>query len=235
MMETLRTKDVVTPTKNELFWGILCWFMYALGFPLLLSLIFDVETPGGSYWFQITHFICCFLLTGGLFFRFLGRSSRPLRGKWKTVFFAVIQGFAAYFVLRMLFEWLSFQILSWTETQLKVPNQEAVEGLMAYDFAPMAICSILLAPVTEEILSRGMVFAPLCQKWPWVGYVATTLLFAGMHTLGFIGQVSAVQSLTSFLIYIPAGLVMGWMYQKTKSIYGPIFLHMLVNFIAVFG
>ena len=235
MLETLREKDVIAPSKKEMLWGILCWVMFELGFPLILTLIFDTETAKGAYWFQIAYFICTFLLTGGLFFKYLGRSSKPLRGNAKNVFFAVVQGFAMYFVLTLLFEGAVTQILYHTDTRMFNPNQEMIEGILEYSMIPVAICSVLLVPVTEELLVRGMVFAPLCRKWPWLAYLVSTLLFAGMHTLSFAMDMTFLQGLTSFLLYIPAGLVMGWIFQKTQSILGPIFLHMVLNFIAIFG
>ena len=234
-MKTLREKNVVAPGKKELLWGILCWVMFAGGFHVILSLIFDLDSDQGVYWFQIAYFACCFLLVGGLFFRFLISSFKNIRGNAKDMLFAVAGGFAAYFVLTLFSEFGAAGLLHSTGNDYFNPNQDAVEAILGYQLVPMAICSVLLVPVTEEVLVRGMVFAPICRKWPWLAYIASTLLFAGMHTLAYVGEMTFIQGLTNFLLYIPAGLVMGWMYQKTRNIWGPIILHMLINLVAIFG
>lgn len=234
-MRTLREKNVAAPDKKELLWGILCWVMFAGGFNVILALFFDLDSANGVYWYQIVYFICCFLLVGGLFGRFLFRSLKNIKGNAMDMLFAVAGGFAAYFFITLITEFGAAELLHSTGNTYFNPNQDAVENILGYQLVPMAICSVLLVPVTEEVLVRGMVFAPLCRKWPWLGYLASTLVFAGMHTLAYMADMTFIQGLTNFLLYIPAGLVMGWMYQKTRNIWGPIFLHMLINLVAIFG
>lgn len=232
MLATLREKNLVTPNKREFFLGILCWAMYEIGFPLLLPGLFDISTESGAFWFQITYFICSFFLTGGVLFGFLRRSFAPLRGRGKHLFLDLVQAVAVYYVLTLLFQWLALLI---TGNQLVTPNQTAVEGLLDYGLIPMAICSILLVPITEELLVRGVVFGTLCKRQPWLAYVVSTLLFAAMHTLSFSPEMTFLQFLGNFILYLPAGPVMGWMYQRTRTVIGPILLHMTINFLAVFG
>ena len=100
--------------------------------------------------------------------------------------------------------------------------------------AAMAVCTVLLAPVTEECLVRGALFAPLCRRKPWLAYVVTSVLFSLLHIVQHYeaGQALLPYFLT-FLEYLPAGLVLGWAYQRTRSVWGPIALHSVINLLAV--
>ena len=96
----------------------------------------------------------------------------------------------------------------------------------------MFICTVILVPITEECLVRGMIFGPICRKSPLLAYVVSAAVFAGLHLIAGIGSVSWVTTLQNFLGYLPSGIVLGWMYQRTGTIAGPIFLHCFMNLIA---
>jgi len=39
--------------------------------------------------------------------------------------------------------------------------------------------------------------------------------------------------LLAALQYIPAGIALGWTYEKCNTVWGPIFLHMTINAVSV--
>ena len=104
--------------------------------------------------------------------------------------------------------------------------------LLNYKPLPMLVCTCILAPVTEECLVRGVIFAPICKRNPLLAYVLSSVVFAGLHLLASIGEMSVMNAVENFLTYLPSGIVLGWMYQRTGTIIGPIALHCTVNTIS---
>lgn len=103
-------------------------------------------------------------------------------------------------------------------------NQVGLEGLFS-NSSPitMFISVVILAPIIEEVLFRG---------------IFMKVLFAGKDTLGFIVCAVAftlVHSPTdfySFLIYFTMALGLGWIYWRTERIEASIFAHFLNNLLA---
>ena len=113
-------------------------------------------------------------------------------------------------------------------------NQNTAEGYLLGHPLVYGLCVVLLAPITEEILVRGVIFAPLCKKSPLLAYLVSILAFGALHLLvGIDAGQSARELLLTFVQYLPAGIFCGWVYQRTKSIYASIFLHILANLISV--
>ena len=88
-----------------------------------------------------------------------------------------------------------------------------------------ALLVVIVAPITEETLFRGLFFGALRSHSSfWVAGVASGLLFGAVH----LGQGDiAVGGLLAFF-----GLILAWLYERTGSLGPPIALHMLNNTIA---
>lgn len=85
---------------------------------------------------------------------------------------------------------------------------------------PTAIYLALITSFGEEILFRGAV-------QPFAGLVFTAVLFGLLH-LGQDGLVSAWS-----VWAVIAGLLLGWMYQETGSLWPPIVAHFSVNVVSI--
>lgn len=238
MRETFRVRDAVAPTKLELLCGLGCWILYLIGIPrLLLWLLpllgFDLNSVRGASLAQIAAFVLDFILVLLVFRKFLWRSVLPLKGQGRRLFSTIVRGFVLYWLLGYL---ISMVILMFSTAMEVLPenrNNEAISTIMTSYTLPMAISTVVLAPVTEECLMRGMLFAPICKRRPWVAYLVTTVLFGLLHTFQYIGVQPWRTLALSFLQYLPAGIVLGWAYQRTRSIWSAIALHSLINLVAV--
>ncbi|MBQ4522646.1 MAG: CPBP family intramembrane metalloprotease [Lachnospiraceae bacterium] len=102
-------------------------------------------------------------------------------------------------------------------------NNEASQ-LISMDSIFMIWSVILLAPIAEEIIYRGIVLR-LCEKSMSfaVANVIQALLFGIYH-------MNLVQGIYAFF----CGLVLGYICKKRKSIIASIFLHMVVNISSYF-
>jgi membrane protease YdiL (CAAX protease family) len=106
------------------------------------------------------------------------------------------------------------------------PHQEDIaEGFGAIPVQVLLI--VVLAPVSEEICFRGMLYGGLREKLPRVGAaLIAAAIFGGLHALT---GVSAVPPLIAF------GFLLSLLYEKTGSILPGIVLHMLNNSVALLG
>jgi membrane protease YdiL (CAAX protease family) len=88
----------------------------------------------------------------------------------------------------------------------------------------LAIQAIILAPVIEEILFRGVLYPALKQQgYPKLALWGTSMFFGAMHV-----NMMLLAPLT-FL-----GLMLVWLYERTDNLAAPIFAHSffnLVNFV----
>jgi uncharacterized protein len=85
---------------------------------------------------------------------------------------------------------------------------------------------VIAAPITEETLFRGLFFGALRSRTPfWVAAGISGILFGSVHLTG--GDL-AVAGLLSFL-----GVILAWLYERTRSLGPPIVLHMVNNAIAI--
>ena len=87
------------------------------------------------------------------------------------------------------------------------------------DVGILIFTGVILAPLIEETFFRGFVFSGLQQKYSWkVAALISSFLFAVAH-------MQLVALIPTFLM----GLVLAYLYQRSKSIWPGIILHLIVN------
>lgn len=111
-------------------------------------------------------------------------------------------------------------------------NQKTIETVMHFDGKyPMIICTVLFAPIVEELIYRKVIFRLFKDKSIVISYFVSIILFTLPHML------SAPDAKSWLLQVIPyifsAGLLCA-IYHKSKfNIYTCIAAHMLNNIVAV--
>lgn len=112
------------------------------------------------------------------------------------------------------------------------PNNAALVEIAQQDLGMIKAASIFLAPLVEETLFRGVVFGSLRPKHRVWAYVLSTGLFCLLHVWQYI-LVSADASLLVYALqYVPSGVALALCYERSGSIWPPVFLHMLLNTVA---
>lgn len=91
-----------------------------------------------------------------------------------------------------------------------------------YEYALMIFSVVILAPILEEYLFRGILIAEL-KKSPKAKIIITALTFAIYH-------LNLIQGLNTLFI----GLVLGYIYYYRRNIKEVILVHMVNNLVAVF-
>jgi membrane protease YdiL (CAAX protease family) len=83
----------------------------------------------------------------------------------------------------------------------------------------LAIQAIILAPIIEELLFRGVLYPAIKQQgYPRLALWGTALFFGAMHV-----NMALLAPLT-FL-----GFMLAWLYERTNNLAAPIFAHSLFN------
>ena len=81
------------------------------------------------------------------------------------------------------------------------------------------LTATVLAPVTEEIIFRGVFFGGLAARWGFLpAALGSSLVFAGVHF-----------SLSALFPLFLVGLILCYLYRRTGSIYPPMVYHAVFN------
>lgn len=205
------------PTLKE-SWGILGWY---------LVVIFAVAIPGVlilEVGFSQSRTVTTMVLIGVVnpvllvFLRWkAGARWQPLqlKGREQLWLYAVLPLFVL--ALATVLSLLNY---------LHLPNT-IKETLQKTTQTPQLAASILVVvgPLFEELLFRGVMLQGLLRRYrPWVAIGQSALLFGILHF-------NPAQSVNALLL----GLVFGWLYYRTRSLWLCIALHMLFNSLAFVG
>jgi membrane protease YdiL (CAAX protease family) len=148
---------------------------------------------------------------------------------FEKIFSITVSGFAVYWALKTLLT----QVLFALEPDFTNVNDVAIQNLIAENYAIMFVGTVILAPITEEMLFRGLVFRGLYDHTPGLAWVFSVALFALIHILGYIGAYPFKTLLLCFLQYLPAGICLAAAYRLSGSLLCPILIHALVNLAAM--
>lgn len=96
---------------------------------------------------------------------------------------------------------------------------ETISSIFITDTIIAGVYIVILAPVIEELMLRGILFNRLRQALPfYAANLIQAVLFGIYHW-------DIIQGIYAFGI----GLILGYMYEKTKTLRAPVFVHMIVN------
>ncbi len=108
-------------------------------------------------------------------------------------------------------------------------NQVEVDYALTNQRTLMLITTCLLAPITEEIVYRYILFRTIRKYSIVLSHLITSLLFGFLHVWFYViiekNLVSILTMLPTFFI----GLGCSILYDKTKNIIFPILLHIAIN------
>lgn len=215
-------------SRGELIGGFFYLPVYLLALTLILSLVLDWIAP--SYTdaqFNAVFYIVNFLVMAAIFHRFLIASLRALMERFWPAVQAVILGYVLYWVV----DWLAAVALSLLNPSTVNPNQAAVNTLLQTDFYLFAACTVLLAPLVEELFFRGLFFSNLYPKSRILAYTVSVVCFSLLHIYNYIGVAAWRDLLFSFLAYVPPSIALAWTYERAGTIWAPILLHAFINFV----
>lgn len=226
-------KGIDFPRKlynTEFVAGIIYFFFHMFILPWLLKIIFGMMLIYGfpvtdiqlNATYQLIGFAGILLIMGKYlianFDRFLN---------WLP--FNLIQIIAGYIAYWALYFFLSFILATVFQNSLTNPNNEyIIEMTMTNLYQSIAI-TVLLAPLVEECMFRGVIFCGIGAKSRILGYLVSTLLFAFIHVYQYLFESFDPGLFVTMLLYVPSGLVLGRVYEKSGSIWCSVIIHMAIN------
>ena len=111
------------------------------------------------------------------------------------------------------------------------PNNAAVMELAGEEFGKTAAIAVFLAPLVEEPIFRGSIFGLIRRTNRNAAYAVSMLLFALYHVWGYALQDPIYW--VYLLQYLPVSWLLCRCYERCNSIWGSIFLHMMINGISI--
>jgi membrane protease YdiL (CAAX protease family) len=99
------------------------------------------------------------------------------------------------------------------------PWEESLFSRMADGSVAATLAVCVVAPLLEEMLFRGIVLRGFLQRYArWHAIVGSAVLFGAAHL-----------NIYQFLVGLVLGLVLGWLYERTRSLIPCIALHATYN------
>ncbi len=98
---------------------------------------------------------------------------------------------------------------------------------------PAFLSLVLLLPVIEELLFRGLIFAHFYRHSPLAGFLLTLLIYTALRLLPVLGRDPLYLGVCA-LQYIPMTIYLSWVYVRSDTIAAPIAAHMLINAVSLY-
>ena len=220
--------DNMTSTEKKLGWFY--WLFQLFVLPVAMPMVNDYfGSPLTEMELNFLFFCLNALLLALMLHKYIFKSigygiSRPFR----TLRIAVVW-FGIYWLLSMAATQAANQLVP----EFANANDASIADMAAEDFTLTVIGTVILAPIAEEILYRGVIFGSIYHRSKLLAYVVSIVLFAAVHLIGYITEYTPMALLAAFLQNLPAGLCLGVAYARSGSILAPALMHMAINQIGI--
>ena len=166
-----------------------------------------------------------FVFTFWIFRHFLLESLAKAGRHLLRFLLAVAVGFLAHWAVSQA----GGMLLQYFDASFANVNDQAIAAMIAEHPRLMALGVIIMVPVNEECLFRGLIFGQLHPKNHMLSYLLSAAAFCAVHVMGYIGTVPPLTLALCALQYVPAGLILAAAYRCCGSIIAPIAIHTAAN------
>lgn len=215
-------------TKMEGRMGWIYFGLYALVFPHLMGFVqknmdenWELLPIESAFYYQVVLVIILFLLFGDLMKRGLGLFLENMPRNLA----AIVTGFILTAVTYLLLFWIP----------LPVENPfRATYSTQFLAFPQMTmLLLVVLMPLVQEVLFRGLLFGGIRQEKRWLAYVLSVGFFAffQVQQYAFVPDAMNLSYLWLAVKYVPMGIGLSWCYDMAGSLWASVLLHMLLAMI----
>lgn len=220
----------IAMTKSETVWGWLYTPFYFVLLAGILSAVFrrlgwETDSPGGQARLNGLFFLVNFLACVLIYRKFLCRSLVLVGRRFWGFVQAVILGLVMYYAGSLLLSWA----LNLLAPDRQNVNDAAIAAMAREARLIMVVGTVLLAPLAEECIFRGLVFQGLFRRSRIAAYGLSTLTFCLVHVAGYVTAYPPLTLVLCALEYVPAGIALAWAYERADTIFAPILMHCLIN------
>ena len=218
-------------TRSEFYRGWVFFALYILVFPRLMGAL---QKALGEHWqllpaeYGLIYYLLAVTLVVLVFWSFLYHGVHILLDWLPENLFAFATGLAGAGVFHFL------------ASRIPLPVEDPFYPLYAEQFAyfPGATVLILvvLMPLIEEVLFRGLLFGGLRRYSRPMAFAVSTLGYALFCVASFVFQPEGadLRYLLLAVQYLPMSLALSWCYDHGGSIWSAVALHMAVNGASLF-
>ena len=224
----------VIMSKREKILGLIYLPCYLFLFSWLLQYIAGVYYPTlGNRELNLIYYLLCGSCTVLAFRDFLLDNFRALRGKAKQLLKELLGGMVRYYIVTIALG-IGVTILEHlTGESFANRNDMSILNLFGDSLWLLAPIALVLAPLVEESLFRGLIFGNLRRRSRLLAYGVTVICFSGIHAIGYLSTMSPLGIVVSLLQYVPATIFLCRIYERTDSLFGAMALHSLLNLISL--
>ena len=214
-------------TQTALGWCYLPVHIVVL--PVLLGLYASVSPELGVAGVNLIYYGAGFVFCLTVMFRFLRAGFDAMLDRPGRCVLAIVLALVAEYAMGMLCALLLLALLSAAAN----PNSAAVMGLAEQNYGAIKALGLFIGPIVEETLFRGVVFGSLRTRSRVLAYLVSTLLFGLYHVWQYAFAYADAAVLLYALQYVPISLALAWCYERTESVWPPVFVHMILNAVSL--
>jgi membrane protease YdiL (CAAX protease family) len=220
----------VTMTKAEKLAGWIYYPIQLLVLPFVITLVnFLCGNPLSESWLNVVYFIINFLAVGVIFRRYLLENLRiAVENPFRCLRSAAV-GIVAYWLLSYVVQIFIIVV----RPDFFNVNDAYISDMVQENYTFLAFGTVLLVPVAEEALYRGLIFGQIYNRNRLAAYIISSVVFAAIHVISYIGLYEPIHLMLCLLQYLPAGLCLGWAYANSDTIWAPILMHITINQISI--
>ena len=185
----------------------------------------DRITDAGA---NVIYYMITFVFVLIAFWNYLRESFDRFVGNLRRALLVMVAAYAIQLVLS-----LGLQALMGVFGELETPNNDAIGELANLEYNKMFAVAVLMAPITEEVLFRGVLFGSLARRHRWLGWVVSIAVFCLYHVWQFAIVEQDWKVLIDAVEYIPLTAAITFCYDRTETIWTPIFFHIFTNSLAL--
>lgn len=111
-------------------------------------------------------------------------------------------------------------------------NQNLINSIAVVHPIIMFFTTVILAPMLEEIVFRGMIFGWLYELNPKIAHLFSAFLFGFVHIMISVINGNMAEWVQIFS-YFFMGFVLSWLYEKKNNIFVPMLTHSMNNLISM--
>ncbi len=217
------------PSRREAIGGIIFLILYLDILPRLISLVLSRLAPGINVaQINFIYFTINFAATTVIFRKYLIQSLKDARKAAGPTLWCAILGYLGSQTLGNLVTAFILRL----EPDFANVNDMTFNTILEENYVLMAIGTVALVPVAEELLFRGLIFRGLYDRSPLIAHLASMVLFSAIHVTGYIGYFEPKILLLCFIQYLPVSYCLNFAYRHSGTIVAPILMHTLNNLIA---
>lgn len=224
----------VSMTKQEITGGIIFAPFYLLLFSLLIQFLsrwFSLELTKAQM--SLGYYILCAAGVLFVFRRFLAENLLIMWERPGRSVFGLLISLLCYYALILIFDALLEIVLLVSSTDFYNRNDASLISDFSNGPALLLFISLILAPLTEECIFRGLIYSNLMRKSHALAVLVTAGCFSAIHVIPYVAEMTVLQTVISTLIYFPATIVLCEAYRRTDTIFCPMLVHTCINLISL--